>query len=302
MHQPMRTVFSHIARNAGLIAASRVWLGILLGLLLASNTALAATPITIGLSAVVMGEKQTTIAHWQDYLSARLQRPVSFLQRRDYHEFVNMLDSGQIAAGWIDGSQYLLHPASLRLLAVGVWRGKPTYRSYLIVPDNDTSTRSIADLRGKIFGYSDNHSSSGYHVPVAEILRLHAEPRSFFSRTLYTHSHTKLIKAVADGLVNGARVDSYIYEQMRHYYPAIVARTRLVQQSDDYGFPPIVTRADLPAADFDALQTVLLNMHNDKTGRTLLGELGLDKFIAGNRHLYDSTAALLNEIEHAEKD
>jgi len=298
----MRTVFSPAPRCIVLVAKSLKWLGVLLCLLLTGNTALAATPITLGLSAVVIGEKQITIAHWQDYLSARLQRPVSFLQRRDYHEFVNMLESGQIVAGWIDGSQYLLHPATLRLLAVGVWQGKPTYRSYLIVPDNDTSTHSIADLRGKIFGYTDTHSSSGHHVPVAEILRLHAEPRSFFSRTLYTHSHTKLIRAVADGLVNGARVDSYIYEQMRHYYPAIVARTRLVQQSADYGFPPIVTRADLPAGDFDALQTVLLNMHQDKTGKSLLDALGLDRFIAGDKHLYDSTAALLNEIDNAEKD
>lgn len=255
------------------------------------------TPLLLGISTAIVGEQQAELNQLAVYLEKKLHRPVSLVQRRSYQKFLDMFDDGRVDAGWIDGSQYMNHRNTLRPLAVGVWQGKPTYRSYLIVPDNDTSTRSIADLRGKIFGFSDPDSNSSHHVPVSEILLLGADPKTFFSRTMYTHSHVKLIKAVAVGLVSGARVDGYIYEQMRHYFPELIARTRLVAQSDDYGFPPMVARASMPENEYLALCDALLNMHNDAEGRQLLKTLGLDRFTLIPPHLYDSTAALLKSIQ-----
>jgi len=253
-------------------------------------------PLLLGIPTSIVGEQQSRLDRLGVYLQARLQRPVHFVQRRSYQKFLDMFEDGRVDAGWIDGAQYLENNAILRPLAVGVWQGKPTYRSYLIVPDDDTTTRSIADLRGKIFGYADANSNSGHHVPVGEILKLGADPETFFAKTLYTHSHIKLVKAVAVGLVNGARVDGYIYAQMRQYFPALVARTRLVQESEDYGFPPMVARANLPEAEFHALRDALLNMHQDEEGRQLLSELGLDRFIKIDPKIYRSTAELFSTI------
>jgi phosphonate transport system substrate-binding protein len=184
-------------------------------------------------------------------------------------------------------------------MAVGVWQGEPLYQSYLIVPKRDASTRSIADLRGKVFAYSDPESNSGHYVALGEIVRLGADPERFFNKTIYTYSHRKSVEAVADGLVDGARVDGYIYDMLNTMYPDMIARTRVVQRSDKYGFPPIVGRADLPAGDFDKLRDVLLNMQKDAEGKALLAALGLDKFVAGNDRLYDAVAALVKEVEGA---
>lgn len=267
-----------------------------LALLFCQPALSAPEPLHLGLSTVVIGEQQATISKWENYLSRKLQRPVNFVQRRSYQKFLEMLNDGEMHAGWIDGSQYLANHASLRLLAVPVWHGQPVYQACLIVPDFDRTTRSIADLRGKIFGYTDPDSTSGHHVPVGEIQREHADPGAFFSKTLYTRSHTKLVRAVAAGLVNGAYVDCYIYEQMRQYFPSVAAPTRMVVKSSNYGFPPIVTRANLPQTEFLALQQALLNMTEDPDGKLLLQSMGLDRFIAGNDTLYDSTAILLHKI------
>ncbi len=268
-------------------------------LMLSSPAHATPDPLLLGIPTVIVGEQQIQLDQLGIYLEKSLHRPVSFVQRRSYQKFLDMFEDGRVDAGWLDGAQYMSNRDKLRPLAVGVWQGKPAYRSYLIVPDNDQTTRSIADLQGKIFGYSDPESNSGHHVPVSEILKLGADPETFFSRTLYTHSHIKLIKAVAAGLVNGARVDGYLYEQMRHYFPGIIARTRLVAQSDDYGFPPMVARANLPEDEYLALRDALLNMHQDAAGRQLLGALGLDRFIPIDPHLYDSTAALYQSIHHS---
>ena len=260
----------------------------------------------LGLSSVMIGEQQDMILRWKAYLEAHLQRPVVFVQRRTYQETIDMFRDDKLDAGWICGAPHVMYQASQRLLAVPVWKGRPLYQSYLIVPVRDKSTRSIADLRGKVFGYSDPLSNSGHNAPIAEIRRLNADPSKFFSKTMYTYSHRKLIEGVAAGLLDGANVDSYIYEQMTHYFPELVAKTRLVQKSDDYGFPPVVARTDLPPADFRKLQDTLLDMQYDKEGQALLSMMGLDSFIAGDEHLYDGVAALLNELKppmekHAKK-
>lgn len=257
-------------------------------------------PMQLGLSAVIIGEQQGMIQRWRSYLEAHLHRPVQFVQRRTYQETMNLFRDGEIDAGWICGGPHVAYSSLQRLLAVGVWKGKPLYQSYLIVPAGDTATRSMADLRGKVFGYSDPQSHSGHNVPVAELLRLGENPERFFGKTIYTYSHRKLVEGVAAGLFNGARVDGYIYEEMRRYFPALVAQTRLVSKSEDFGFPPIVARSHLAKADFVALQTTLLNMQNDEEGRALLGLMGLDGFIKGDDHLFDGVAAVINDIKQAE--
>lgn len=270
------------------------------------NTALAAPqPLQLGLSAVMIGEQQDIILRWKSYLEQHLQRPVNFVQRRTYQETMDLFREDKLDAGWICGAPHMRYKSLQRLLAVGVWKGKPLYQSYLIVPKRDKSTRSIADLRGKIFGYTDPLSNSGHNVPVGEIRHLGKDPDKFFSKTMYTYSHRKLVEGVAAGLLDGANVDGYVYEQMQRFFPGLTAQTRLVQISEDYGFPPIVARIGMPDADYRALRDTLLNMHNDNEGRALLAMMGLDKFIAGDEHLYDGVAALMKEInktaeKHAE--
>ncbi|BBE51712.1 Phosphonate ABC transporter, periplasmic phosphonate-binding protein [Ferriphaselus amnicola] len=258
-----------------------------------------AVPLRLALSAVFLGERQDVVVRWRDYLESHLQRPVMFVQRKSYRELTDMLQQGELDAAWICSSPYVKHKSVQKLMAVGVWQGEPLYQSYLIVPATDTTTHSIADLRGKIFAYSDPESNSGYYVAQGELLNLGVDPKHFFSKTMFTYAHRKNVEAVAAGLVNGARVDGYIYDMLNTLYPALIAKTRVVQKSEKFGFPPIVARIDLPQAEFRQLSTVLLNMQNDAEGKALLAALGLDKFVAGNDHLFDGVAELVSKVDRA---
>lgn len=265
--------------------------------LLICNVALCAEePLRLGLSAVMIGEQQDMLLRWKRYLETHLQRPVEFVQRRSYKDTIELFRNKKIDAGWICGAPHVQYKSLQSLMAVGIWKGRPLYQSYLIVPDKDITTRTIGDLKGKIFGYSDPDSNSGHNVPVHELMRIGANPDDFFSKTMYTYSHRKLIEAVGAGLLDGAYVDGYIYERMTSLYPEIIARTRLVQKSKDFGFPPIVASKFLSKSDFIALQNTLINMDGDAEGRALLAAMGLDRFIKSNEHLYDGVAALQNEI------
>jgi phosphonate transport system substrate-binding protein len=270
-----------------------MWLGVMcLGVQAGGE----ARPIRFAMTPAFLHDQHALLAEWRVYMEARLKRPVEFVQRDRYRDTMDLLQQQKVEFAWICDYPYVMLKKEVRLMAVAVNEGKPTYRSYLIVPAPDTRTRSITDLKGGIFAYADPYSNTGYLVPRFEIKRNGGDPASFFKRTFFTWSHRKVIDAVAAGLVQGGAVDSYVWDVLNKVRPEVTAKTRIVWKSPDYGFPPIVAGSSVPQADFTLMQNVLLNMKADPQGRALLARLKLDGFTAGSPNLYDGVAAMMRDF------
>jgi len=267
----------------------RIFLGLPL-LLVAGISHATDQPLRIGMTPAFLHDQHALLAVWRDYLQQTLKRPVEFVQRDRYRETMDLLQQHKLDFAWVCDYPYVLMGNEVRLLAVPVNQGKPIYRSYLIVPAKDTHTHSIEDLKGAVFAYADPMSNTGYLAPRFEIKQAGYDPASFFRRTFFTWSHRKAIDAVASGLAQGAAVDSYVWESLAKVNPGLTARTRVVKQSEAYGFPPFVANRSIGQADFDAMRTALLEMSNNPAGQALLAKLNLDGFIVGSPDLYKSVA------------
>ncbi|MCF8168260.1 MAG: PhnD/SsuA/transferrin family substrate-binding protein [Rhodoferax sp.] len=252
-----------------------------------------ARPIRFAMTPAFLHDQHALLADWRVYLETRLKRPVEFVQRDRYRDTMELLQQHKVEFAWICDTPYVMLKKEVRLMSVAVNEGKPTYRSYLIVPARDTATRSVLDLRGSVFAFADPHSNTGYLVPRFEIKRSGADPGTFFKRTFFTWSHRKVIDAVAAGLVQGGAVDSYVWDVLNKVRPDITAKTRIAWRSEDYGFPPIVANSGVNDTDFAAMQKVLMNMNNDAQGRALMAQLKLDGFITGSPKLYDGVADMM---------
>lgn len=243
--------------------------------------------LRIGLTPVFLDNKLSILRIWQRYLENRLQRQVEFVQRQTYREITDLLLAGDIQAAWICGFPFVRYSSQLTLLAVPLYRGKPLYQSYLIVPATDESTRDISDLQDKVFAYSDPDSNSGYLVPRVGLRRMGYDPDTFFSRTFFAWAHHDVVMAVAEGVAQGGAVDGYVWDTLRQLHPEMTERTRIVNKSRKYGFPPLVVRNTLPKADVRLLRHVMLRMKDEPDGVGLLRELNLDGFVSGKPELYD---------------
>jgi phosphonate transport system substrate-binding protein len=82
------------------------------------------------------------------------------------------------------------------------------YQSYLIV-HKDSPFRTIEDLKGKTFAFTDPDSNSGSLVPRYWLKQLNTRPEDFFRSITYTYSHDNAIMAVAKQLVDAAAVDGH---------------------------------------------------------------------------------------------
>lgn len=264
--------------------------------LLLPGTAAAVKPIRIGTTAVFLDDQLQLLETWRQDLQSAFKQDVRFVQRRSYGEIVDLTLQGRIDAAWICGYPYVLHTDRLPLLVVPRYRGMPLYRSYLIVPAGDYKTTSIADLRGRVFAYSDPLSNSGYLVPRTQLLSAHEDPGRFFRKAFFTFAHSKVVEAVAAGLADGGAVDGYVWDSIAVQYPATTAKARVAWKSPEYGFPPLVMRPDLPPDIMYALRSALLRMHTRPNGRLVLDRLFLDSFIEGDDAQYDGIRALVRLV------
>jgi phosphonate transport system substrate-binding protein len=275
-----------------LLKLALLWLWLLASSVQA-QTANEPEKIRFAITPAVLNDQHAFLAEWRSYLEDRLKLPVEFVQRDRYRDAMDLLQQQKVDFAWICDYPYVVLKNEVRLLAVALNQGRPTYRASLIVPARDNRTRSISDLKGAVFAYADPYSNTGYLSPRYEIKQGGEDPSAFFKRTFFTWSHRKAIEAVAAGLAQGASVDSYVWDVLNRVRPDITAKTRVVWSSKEYGFPPIVAHRNVSNPDFVQMQTVLMNMKNDPQGKALLGRLYLDGFIAGSPALYDGVAEMM---------
>ena len=279
-----------------------------LGLLICLLLALAAAPsfpgdtdmresVRIGLTSVFLDDQATFLNLWREYLEKRLGRHVVFVQRGRYREITDLIKQDKLDFAWVCGYPYVRSKTQMKLLAVPVFKGKPLYRSYLIVPRTDTTTKSLLDLRGKIFAYSDPDSNSGYLFTQYSLYRVKEQANAFFRKTFFTWGHRKVVEAVAAGLAQGGAVDGYIWETLALLHPELTAQTRVVEQSPEFGFPPFVARSSISAPEFGRMQQVLTAMLNDPEGKQLLGRMNLEGFTAALPSLFDSIALMAHATQ-----
>lgn len=256
-------------------------------------------PLRIAVAAMISPEQ--TISVYQelmDYIAAKLERPVELKQRRTYQEVDDMLGADKLDAAILCSGTYVAaqRQYGVELLAVPVIHGAPTYRSYIIVPQSSTAA-SLDELHRKRFAFTDPQSTSGYLYPTYALMLQGRRPETFFAKTLFTYSHDNSIEAVAEGVVDGAAVDSLIYHYLQKTNPGLVARTRIIHRSPPFGAPPIGVPRTLNPETKRLLRDLFLEMDQDPSGREILRKLGVDRFIRGDDHLYESIRKMLEMVE-----
>jgi len=233
-----------------------------------------------------------------DYLGAKLGRPVEYVDRENYAEINNMLKSGDIDVAFVCSLPYVNghDEFGLELLVAPQAYGKTVYFSYIIVAKTSAINR-FTELRGKTFAFTDPLSNSGKLVPTYMLACMKTTPERFFSKYIYTYGHDKAIKAVAQGLVDGAAVDSLIWDYADHVNPVYTANTRIIEKSLPYGIPPVVIRAGLDRQLKEEIRKVFLTTHEDNEGREILKKMMIDRFVVIDNSAYDSIRAMKAWVE-----
>lgn len=255
-------------------------------------------PLRVAIAAVI--SPKGTIESYSPflkYLEVKLNRPVELIQRRTYLEINSLIEHGEVDLAFVCTSAYVQgHDAfGMELLVAPQVNGETTYHSLLIVPVNSTA-QSMADLRGKVFAFTDPISLSGRVYPTFLVHQLGATPETFFARTFYTYSHDEAIRAVVNGLADGAAVDSLVYEFAVRRDPSLKEKLRVIHTSPAFGIPPVVVSPLIHPQVKMELRSLLLSMADDPAAQQALASIGVDRFVPVSDELYESARRLMESL------
>lgn len=224
-----------------------------------------------------------------DYIGQKLHLKINFVEKRTYREVNSSLKNGNIDVAFVCGGPYVMghDEFGLELLTAPVVNGKPLYYSYVIV-GKDSKINDLHGLKGKTFAFVDPISNTGKLIPTYMLYELGETPQSFFKEYSYTYGHDRSIKAVAQGIVNGAAVDSLIWDYMDKNGSIYTQKTSIIKVSEPYGIPPVVVRPGLDEGLKAKIKDILLNMHNNEEGKEILKGMFIDRFIEIDDSSYDT--------------
>ncbi|MDY0384195.1 phosphate/phosphite/phosphonate ABC transporter substrate-binding protein [Trichlorobacter sp.] len=247
-------------------------------------------PLRIGMGGIITPkEGYRYYQQLQGYLAQQLGQPVQLVDRANYEELNRLLQSGGIDAAFVCAGPYVegKQQFDMQLIAMPLVNGKSVYHAYIIV-HKDSPIQNLSQLEGKSFAFTDPKSNSGKLVPTYMLAQLKTTPERFFSRRIFTYGHDNSIKAVAERHVDGASVDSLIWDYTARKYPHLTANTRVIATSEPYGIPPVVVRPGIDPALKQRLQQALLTVHQNPEGKAILDGMLIDRFVPGDDRNYDS--------------
>jgi phosphonate transport system substrate-binding protein len=198
----------------------------------------------------------------------------------DYNGVIQGLLGGTLDMAWLGASAYAaihLQDASAvePILVKTNLDGSFNYFS-IGFARADAGITSLQDMQGKVFGFGDPNSTSGYLIPSVEIPQqtgASMESGDFFGEVKFTGGHEQTIVAVANGDVDGGVTwadglgdweDGYNSGALRRASDAgIVDMNDLVEIWRSKPIPegPIVLREALPQDVQEAVTEVVANLH-----------------------------------------
>ena len=214
----------------------------------------------------------------KSYTEEALGVPVKLFAPADYNGVIQGLLGGTIDMAWLGASSYaatyLQDPEAVEPVLVKInLDGSYGYHS-IGFARKDSGITSLDDMEGKVFGFGDPNSTSGYLIPSIEIPTykdgITMESGEYFGEVKFTGGHEQTIVAVNNGVIDGgvtwadgqgAWEDGFNSGALRKAVDAgLVDMNDLVQIWISKPIPegPIVLRKSLPA-DVKAKMTALID-------------------------------------------
>ena len=119
---------------------------------------------------------------------------------------------------------------------------------------------------------------------------------TFFSHYAYTHSHDKSLQAVKDRAVDGACVDSLVYDYAKRHKPDLIDDLAVIDSLGPIPSGPVVVQKSMPKETKDMLQEIFLTMHENPTVLQSMKRLLVDRFIMPRTELFEGVRTTYDRI------
>ncbi len=261
-------------------------------------------PNTLRVAFSSITSPKETMIYYSDllkYIEKNSGLTIKVIQRKTYKEVNDLIEAGEVDLAFICTYAYILgtEKFGLQPFLVPQINGKTTYQSYIIVP-KDSTVSTFEELKDKRFAFTDPLSNTGYIYPRYLIKQENQTTDTFFKKSIFTYSHDNSTKAVYDKIVDGAAVDSLVYDYLIEQKPEFGDKIRIINISEEFGMPPIVVSSGVNSETRKKIKDIFLNMHESAEGEAILQHLKIERFREQEDANYDSVRKIAEEVLNEE--
>jgi phosphonate transport system substrate-binding protein len=144
---------------------------------------------------------------FQKYLAKELGVEIEWREASDYAGVIEALKAKKIELAWFGPASFarawIVTDGKAVPLAAEIDKDGGFGYYGVIIVKTDSPYQSVADLKGKSFGFADPNSTSGYQAPNFFLREAGINPDAHFGKTAFSGSHENSVKMLYDGQFDG---------------------------------------------------------------------------------------------------
>lgn len=238
--------------------------------------------------------------HIGKVLADKLGCEVKIFVTTTYNAEIEAMRNGKLEIGEFGPLGYVLAHQVAKAEAVAAFgnkEGKPDSYWASLVTWNGSGIKSVAEIRGHSFAFSDPASTSGHLFPAYGLRKAGIDPEKDI-KAIYAGSHTSSFEALRNHKVDAGELNSEQVESATQRGSYKEGDVVFLWKSDPIPTDPITIRGDLPAA-FKARVTQVLQTLDLSTlpeaDRKIMG-LGGTRFVPQTDSAYDPIRDLVKTL------
>ncbi len=186
------------------------------------------------------------------------------------------LTNGTIDLAYVSGMEMIKADSVADLLLATKIKGKTSYESYWVTL-KEKPYKSIAELKGKPIAFASRTSTSGYLIPVHDLVKrnlltANANPESFFGKgnVSFGTGYVSAIEKVLNGQAEAAAVSDYVILGDKHLTPEQKSKLVVLQAQGPVPSHILAVRKNLDEKTKIQLKEVLLSLNSNTSLRDRL--------------------------------
>ncbi|HSR05169.1 MAG TPA: phosphate/phosphite/phosphonate ABC transporter substrate-binding protein, partial [Proteiniclasticum sp.] len=208
---------------------------------------------------------------------------------KNYEALSEGVGEGMIDIGWFSPFAYVNAHDRHDVIPVVTPKvsGKASYNGYIIAR-KDGAVKTMADLKGKTFGYVDENSASGYLYARDSIKQHHMNPDRIFSEVTFLGNHDNVIEAVIAGEIDAGATYNEAMDTAK-LKGLDISKIQIISKTEDIPKDVLAARKDLDVLIIQKLKDAFVEFDNYEGIETKV-----QGFIESHDHQYDVIRRLNN--------
>lgn len=220
-----------------------------------------------------------------------------WLGSKTYDDVIDKLTTGGADIGYVGPFAYVTAQDSfgVQLICRTLSRKSVEFYHSMIVARKDSGLKTIEDLRGKRFSFTDPKSTSGYLFPFAQ-LKKNGLSLDDFSEVKFLKRHANSLLAVYNGHVDGGATSHTAVDKV----DIDLDQIDIIWKSEPIYRGPWIARKDLPAVVFKKIQDAMLKIGEPgkPENEPIFNELTTKGFVRGEDSDYDNVREVIKWLEN----